>query len=456
VEPVIAIHDVNHRFGNGELRHQILYDISADILPGEIVILTGPSGSGKTTLLTLCGALRSVQEGSLTILGQELRGAGNEALTRARTNIGFIFQAHNLLGALTARQNVQMSLGLDLEVSDSEARTRCAKILEEVGLGNHVEAYPSQLSGGQRQRVAVARALVHRPKIILADEPTAALDRKTGREIVELLHNLAKSQGCAILMVTHDNRILDIADRVLTLEDGRIISFLAGLAANTGRLLSTFANLQRKGELRRHVSNMSGKQFLDVLDRMNTEFDQFLRLVDLGNQEAVQALFDEMLEVVVIKIRELLDADRGSVFLVARAQPIETGTSIHPAGEIWSKFAESSGVRPLNIRIPITRGIVGHVARTGETLNIPDPYNHPDFDPEVDRKTGYRTQSILAMPIFDRRRDIFAVAQVLNKRGGGVFTTEDEQAFREFAGPLGLILESCLRMTQTRAVPSKS
>lgn len=451
MDPVIAIRDVNHYYGSGDLRRQVLYDISTDILPGEIVILTGPSGSGKTTLLTLCGALRSVQEGSLNILGQELRGASNRALVRSRASIGFIFQAHNLLGALTARQNVQMSLGLDLALSESDARSRCTTILQEVGLGKHFESYPSELSGGQRQRVAIARALVHRPKIILADEPTAALDRKTGREVVEVLHHLAKSQGCAILMVTHDNRILDIADRVLTLEDGRIISFLAGLAANTGRLLSTFSNLQRKGELRRHVSGMSGKQFLDVLDRMTTEFDQFLRLVDLGNQDAVQALFDEMLEVVVLKIRELLDAERGSVFLVARTAPVMTGTSIHPIGEIWSKFAEGAASDPVKIRLPISRGIVGRVARSGETLNVPDPYNHPDFDPEVDRKTGFRTRSILCMPIFDRERNVFAVAQVLNKRGEGAFTTADEQAFREFATPLGLIMESCLRLTVSAA-----
>ena len=452
MQPVIAIRDVNHYYGDGALRLQVLYGISADILPGEIVIVTGPSGSGKTTLLTLAGALRSVQDGSLRILDHELNGADNQALVRVRANIGFIFQAHNLLAALTARQNVQMSLGMDPTVSDPDARSRCETILQEVGLGHRLEAYPSELSGGQRQRVAVARALVHRPKIILADEPTAALDRKTGREIVELLHQLAKGQGCAILMVTHDSRVLDIADRVLTLEDGRISSFMAGLAANTGRMLSVFSQLQRKGELRRHVSSMSGKMFLDVLDKMTTEFDQFLRMVDLGNQEAIEALFDEMLEVVVIKIRELLDADRGTVFLVASTAAVRTATSIHPIGEIWSKVAESSS-GPLKIKMPMTSGIAGYVARTGETLNISDPYSHPDFNPEVDRASGYRTQSILCMPIFDRHRNIFAVAQLLNKHGGKPFTAADEQAFREFAAPLGLILESCLKMTLAR-VPS--
>ncbi|HXY16347.1 MAG TPA: ATP-binding cassette domain-containing protein [Terriglobales bacterium] len=439
METVISIREVNHYFGTGDLRRQILFGVSTDISPGEIVILTGPSGSGKSTLLTLAGALRSVQEGSLQILGRQLKGADNLELVRVRANIGFIFQAHNLLEALTSRQNVQMSLALTPELSESEVRARCDAMLEAVGLGHRIDAYPSELSGGQRQRVAVARALVHQPKIILADEPTAALDRKTGREIVELLHSLAKHQGCAILMVTHDNRILDIADRVLTLEDGRITSFVAGFAANTGRMLSTFAQLQRKGELLRHVSGMSSRQFLDVLDHMTSEFDQFLQIVDLGNQQAVQALFDHMLEAVLMKIRQLLDADRGTLFLVD-----------HDRGKLWSKVAETDGAEPLRIEIPSNVGIAGYVARTGQTLNITDPYQHPDFNPEVDRRTAYRTKSILCMPIFDRQRNVFAVAELLNKRTGQPFAAADEQAFREFAPPLGLILESCLRMTQER------
>jgi putative ABC transport system ATP-binding protein len=440
MEPVICIRNVNHYYGSGALRRQILFDVSADILAGEIVIISGPSGSGKTTLLTLAGALRSVEEGDLRVLGHELRDAGNEDLVRLRANIGFIFQAHNLLEALTARQNVQMSLGLELGLSENEARARSEAVLREVGLGDHMEAPPSKLSGGQRQRVAIARALVRHPKIILADEPTAALDKKTGREVVELIHRLAKEQGCAILLVTHDNRILDLADRVLTLEDGRITSFVAGLAASTGQLLSAFATLQRKGDLVRHVSRMSGKQFLGVLDQMTTEFEQFLNTMDLGNEQAVQALLDQILEAVVLKIRELLDADRGTIFLVD-----------HEHGQLQSKIAESDGSEPLEIKLPITSGIAGHVARTGETLNISDPYSQPDFNPELDRRTGYRTQSILCMPIFDRKKKVFAVAQLLNKHGVKPFTAEDEQAFRDFATPLGLILESCRRMTQVRA-----
>jgi putative ABC transport system ATP-binding protein len=439
MEPVISAKNVSHHYGKGALRRQVLFNVSAEILPGEIVIITGPSGSGKTTLLTLAGALRSVEDGSMRVLDHELHGTTKDALVRIRANIGFIFQAHNLLNALTARQNVEMSLGLDREVSKAESRALSEAMLRAVGLGERIDAYPSQLSGGQRQRVAIARALVRNPKIVLADEPTAALDKKTGREVVELLHELAKVKGCAILMVTHDNRILDIADRVLTLEDGRITSFAAGLVANTGRLLSAFAQLQRKGDMMRHVISMSSNQFLELLDQMTSEFDQFLRTVDLGNQEAIEALFDQMLEAVVLKIRELLHADRGTIFLVDREH-----------GQLRSKIAHGDGSKPLEIVIPIESGIAGYVARAGETLNIQDPYSHPDFNRDIDRETGYRTHSILCMPIFDRAKKVFAVAELLNKNGAEPFTVEDEKAFREFAQPLGLILESCQRMMQSR------
>lgn len=224
MEPVIALRNVNHWFGDGALRQQILFDATTEIRAGEIVILTGPSGSGKTTLLTLAGALRTLQEGSVRTLGHELRGASHETLARVRHRIGFIFQAHNLLNALTARQNVQAALAIDRDVPVAEASRRAVEMLAAVGLAAHVDKLPQQLSGGQKQRVAIARALVRRPPVVFADEPTAALDRTTGREVVDLLHDLAKRQGAAILLVTHDHRILDVADRVLALEDGRVVA----------------------------------------------------------------------------------------------------------------------------------------------------------------------------------------------------------------------------------------
>jgi len=222
--PAISINNLNHYFGKDNLKKQVLFDLNLSINLGEIIILTGPSGSGKTTLLSLIGALRSVQFGSLKILDKELYGATEEALVETRRYVGYIFQAHNLLPFLTASQNVQMSLELHEEIGQEEAQERAALMLEEVGLGNRLDYYPDSLSGGQKQRVAIARALASHPKLVLADEPTAALDSKTGRDVVNLMQNLAKEQGCTILLVTHDNRILDIADRIIYMEDGKLVN----------------------------------------------------------------------------------------------------------------------------------------------------------------------------------------------------------------------------------------
>jgi len=218
--PVVEINNLAHYFGEGALKKQVLYDINLTLNSGEVVIMKGPSGSGKTTLLTLMGGLRSAQAGSLRIFGQELVMAKKNQLVGVRRNIGYIFQAHNLLECLTARENVQMSIELQPEVKPSEAKARSIEMLEQVGLKDRVDYYPHKLSGGQKQRVAIARALVSHPQMVLADEPTAALDSKSGRDVVELMQRLAKEQGCTILIVTHDNRILDVADRLISMEDG--------------------------------------------------------------------------------------------------------------------------------------------------------------------------------------------------------------------------------------------
>ena len=221
-EPVISLRHVNHWFGSGEDRKHALRDISLDIHPGEIVICTGPSGSGKTTLLTMLGGLRSCQDGSLTILGQELNGASKEQLARLRLNVGFIFQAHNLMMFLNARRNVRLALELHDRYLDEDLDRLAAEMLERVGLGERVDYFPANLSGGQRQRVAIARALVSRPRIVLGDEPTAALDKESGRTVVELMKELADRDGTTIIMVTHDNKILDVADRIIIVEDGAL------------------------------------------------------------------------------------------------------------------------------------------------------------------------------------------------------------------------------------------
>lgn len=218
----IAVHNLDHYFGSGKLRKQALFDINLEIAAGEIVIMTGPSGSGKTTLLTLIGGLRSAQTGSLNVVGHELCQANEAALVKARRNNGYIFQAHNLHGSLTALENVQMGLEVQGIFTKQDRHRRAAEMLTQVGLEERIDYYPADLSGGQKQRVAIARALVSHPKIVLADEPTAALDKKSGRDVVDIMYRLAKEQGCTILLVTHDNRILDIADRIIYMEDGRL------------------------------------------------------------------------------------------------------------------------------------------------------------------------------------------------------------------------------------------
>jgi putative ABC transport system ATP-binding protein len=219
----ITVGKVNHFFGEGESRNQVLFDSNIEIPAGQLVIMTGPSGSGKTTLLTLIGALRSVQEGRIDILGNNLSGLKGNDLVAVRRNIGFIFQMHNLFDSLSALENVKMAMQLG-DCPSSDMRKRGIEILERLGLGHRTDHKPKALSGGQRQRVAVARALVNRPKLILADEPTAALDKESSRIVVNLLKELTTQEGCTVVMVTHDNRILELADRIVNMVDGSIKS----------------------------------------------------------------------------------------------------------------------------------------------------------------------------------------------------------------------------------------
>jgi putative ABC transport system ATP-binding protein len=223
-QAVVSVKGLNYFYGRRDLCRQILFDINLEIQRGEIVILTGPSGSGKTTLLSLIGGLRAVQEGSLEIFGTNLYGAGEAVRVAMRRRIGYIFQGHNLLGFLTACQNVQMSLELHHVISRADIRRRATAILKAVGLEGKADYYPDQLSVGEKQRVAIARALAGQPKLVLADEPTAALDSQSGRDVVDLLKRLARELQCPILMVTHDNRVLDIADRLMHMEDGRLLN----------------------------------------------------------------------------------------------------------------------------------------------------------------------------------------------------------------------------------------
>ena len=301
----IRIRNLQHGFGEGEARKQAVFDNNLDVYEGEIVIMTGPSGSGKTTLLTLIGTLRTVQEGSLRVLGRELYGASRRELVATRRAIGFIFQAHNLFGSLTAMQNVKMGLEL-FRFSHHETKQRAATLLERLGLGHRLHYKPDSLSGGQKQRVAIARGLAHGPRIVLADEPTAALDEQSGRDVMTLFQELSRQHGVTIVMVTHDNRILDVADRIVNMVDGRIRSdvvveesaliceFLQKLRAFEKLTPATLASIADKMRAEQHSHG-------DVITRQGEPGDKFY-LIRSGEAEVIVA--DDARKRVVAKLTD--------------------------------------------------------------------------------------------------------------------------------------------------------
>lgn len=221
MKATISAQDLRHSYGEGALKTEILHGLDFQINAGEVTLLVGPSGSGKSTLLTLVGALRSVQTGSLKVLGTELNGTSEQARTELRRRIGFIFQSHNLVPSLTVLQNVTLLLQLK-DLSPAEREGKAKELLEAVGLSHRLQNYPEELSGGQRQRVAIARALAPEPELILADEPTASLDSKSGQDVVEILGRLSREKGSSVLLVTHDLRLLKDADTIWEIDDGKV------------------------------------------------------------------------------------------------------------------------------------------------------------------------------------------------------------------------------------------
>ena len=290
-QPVVRVEDLNHSFGEGESRNQVLFGNAIEIEPGQFVVMTGPSGSGKTTLLTLVGALRSVQQGRVDILGHDLASLSPRALVAVRRNVGFIFQMHNLFDALSAYENVKMAMQLDGR-AQSEMRQRGCAVLDRLGLGQRIDYKPRSLSGGQRQRVAIARALVNRPRLVLADEPTAALDRDSARAVVDFLKETTVEHGSAVLMVTHDHRIIEKADRLVHMVDGRIASdvvlhdalriceFLKTVDAFKELTPVQLTDVAEKTKKRRYVSG-------DVIIREGDPGDDFFLISD-GNADVMR------------------------------------------------------------------------------------------------------------------------------------------------------------------------
>jgi putative ABC transport system ATP-binding protein len=222
-EPAITVRAVTKDFGKGDTRVRALHGIDIDVMPGELTYLVGESGSGKTTLISIIAGILYPTEGTVGVFGTDIYELGGNALVKFRlANIGFIFQQYNLIPTLTSAENAAVPL-VAAGISRAEAVRRGAETLESLNIGQLAERLPRQLSGGQQQRVAIARALVHSPRLIVCDEPTAALDAGSGRRVMDLLRAVAIQPDRAVIIVTHDNRVFDLADRIIEIEDGRIV-----------------------------------------------------------------------------------------------------------------------------------------------------------------------------------------------------------------------------------------
>ncbi|QJW99560.1 ABC transporter ATP-binding protein [Frigoriglobus tundricola] len=221
-EAAIALRGVTKEFGTGDTKVAALSDINLELPYGELVLLVGPSGCGKTTLISIVAGLLDATRGEVDVLGRSLNRMGGGRKVRFRgDNIGFVFQQYNLLPALTAAENACVPL-LISGWRRSKAVARAAELLTEVGLGSRLNSYPNQLSGGQQQRVAIARALVHHPRLLVCDEPTAALDASSGRTVMGLIRKVAVQADRAVVVVTHDSRVYDFGDRIVSMADGRV------------------------------------------------------------------------------------------------------------------------------------------------------------------------------------------------------------------------------------------
>ena len=321
--PPVAVDNVSFIYHTDISDRQVLHEVSMQIDPGEIVILTGPSGSGKTTLITLVGALRAVQSGSVKVLGHELLNASERDRCRVRQQIGFIFQQHNLLDSLTVAQNVLMSLQLGGEkLSRKDQRHRVVEVLERVGLGEHVDKYPRALSGGQNQRAGIARALVTHPSLILADEPTASLDKESGRNVVDLIQELCREQGTSVALVTHDNRILDVADNILHLEDGVIQTVSEAMATNSSRMLKLLN--QHDPESAHYLSAFSlALTRVAIADNSIEDAErEMIRTVLNGTSELSPGEVDLVMELAISQVRcqPKEGADQRTLFTEAQGQ----------------------------------------------------------------------------------------------------------------------------------------
>jgi energy-coupling factor transporter ATP-binding protein EcfA2 len=282
--------------------------------------------------------------------------------------------------------------------------------------------------------VAIARALAAEPALLLADEPTASLDRTSGREVVDRMQALARERGATILLVTHDNRVLDVADRILHLEDGHLSTFTDAVIANTQHMMHLLALSKRRQDLGAAIDPLDERGFVAMLEELTGESERFLSSTALAGDEAFEGMLSQALGAFTRKLAQVLDAERASFFLVDE----ERGDLVL---RVSQDVSEGEGMR-----IPLGSGIAGAVAASGAAVRVDDAYTDPRFNRDIDSRTGFRTRALLALPVRDRSGRVFGVAQLLNRRDGRAFDATDEERFARFVAPLGLILESWQRL----------
>ena len=421
----IRVRDLNHSFGKGGLKKQILFDINAEIPAGEIVIVTGPSGSGKTTLLTIVSALRSVQEGSVEVLGLELHQARASALERAQRQIGFIFQQHNLVASLSALQNVELGLRVSGRFKGAALRKRAEEYLQTVGLAERLKYKPEALSGGQRQRVAIARALASEPAILMADEPTASLDKQSGRDVVDHMKKLAKEHGTTILLVTHDNRILDIADRIVYLEDGRLSTFTDAVIDNSQQMMRVVADTKPM-----EGAEDSNFDFQYLLVETSLQTQRVLALKGRVNDMAFRSIMLEALQGATKSLVELMNADMALILLYnEEARSFEA----LPASKLPPGLKE----------LPAEQGAAVATLESGDVVTIEDTSTDPRYSAEIDQRLFMQTGTLISAPFTDRNGKVFAVAQLRASSARTPFDGGDERNFCRFVDTIKIVIEQC-------------
>lgn len=422
---LIRVEGLCHSFGKGSLRKQILFDITTEIPQGEIVIVTGPSGSGKTTLLTIVSALRTVQQGSVQVLGEELRNAKPAVLERVRRDIGFIFQQHNLLNALTAVQNVELGLRVSNRYKGAALRKRAQEFLEIVGLDDRLHYKPEQLSGGQRQRVAIARALASEPPMLMADEPTASLDKQSGREVVDRMKLMAKEHGTTILLVTHDNRILDIADRIVYLEDGRLSTFTDAVIDNSQQMMRVMHDVQEHAPAGEAGGDFD---FQYLLVDISLQAQRLQALEGKVNEQAYRSILAGGLRDFTQRVSGILDAE-SSLLLV----PDADGTSLLP-------FPDDQLPNDAPPQIPMDRGLSAACLHDREIIRLADPAADSRYDAEIDGWLNPGGGPMISLPVFDSDQVPLAVMQLFKGRGDEPFGEEIENKLQRFIDTVSILL----------------